>query len=129
MPYKDPERKRAWMRAYEKMHDRVKRGKRSPEGLLFHSAKQRAKKRNLPFNLELADITIPAVCPVLGIPLKHGNKGFCDNSPTIDRFIPDIGYIKGNIAVISFRANRIKNDSTLEEIELLASFLKSHHQK
>lgn len=47
-----------------------------------------------------------------------------NNSPTIDRINPKLGYIKGNVWVISNKANRFKNDATLEELELLVANLR-----
>lgn len=84
------------------------------------------KRKNLPFNLEASDIIIPDICPVLNIPIIFTDGfGPRDNSPSIDRIRPKLGYVKGNIAVISFRANKIKTDATLEEIEKVANWLKN----
>jgi hypothetical protein len=68
---------------------------------------------------------VPDKCPILGIELFISEKGVgrTDNSPSLDRIIPSLGYVKGNIAVISQRANRIKNDATLEEITKLKAWL------
>ena len=41
------------------------------------------------------------------------------SSPSLDKVIPSLGYVKGNIWVISYRANTIKNNCTFEEIEKL----------
>jgi len=46
-----------------------------------------------------------------------------DNSPSLDKLIPELGYVKGNITVMSVRANRIKNDATRQEIELLLHWM------
>lgn len=62
---------------------------------------------------------IPSHCPVLGIPLKY--KGG-DNSPSLDRIDSNKGYVVGNVEVISYRANVLKNSSTQEERELLAEY-------
>lgn len=43
-----------------------------------------------------------------------------DNSYSLDRIDSSKGYVKGNIWVISLRANRIKNDSTPQELRLIA---------
>lgn len=45
-----------------------------------------------------------------------------DGSPTIDRIINDLGYVKGNVIVISWRANRIKSDATLAELKAIVAF-------
>lgn len=93
----------------------------------FHmlcSAKGRAKKLSLPFDLNMENIIIPEKCPLLGIPLRFNKRtrnGFnCNDSPTLDRLVPEKGYTKENTVVISYRANRIKNDSSLAEFELIA---------
>lgn len=85
--------------------------------------RDRARKNNIPFNLTIDDITYPEFCPILGIPLLlDGNK---DNYPSVDRIIPELGYVKGNIIVISYRANRIKNDATVVELEQIALFYRN----
>jgi hypothetical protein len=100
--------------------------KQNPEALLISQAKHRAKKLNLKFDIDKSDIFIPDICPVLGIKLNRKVEGIqTDNSPSLDRIIPKLGYVKGNIKIISWRANRIKNDSTLEEIEAIARYVKN----
>ena len=62
------------------------------------------------------DISIPNKCPVLGIAIDPAVKGKrTDNSPSIDRLVPELGYVKGNIHIMSWRANRIKNNGSLED--------------
>lgn len=96
-----------------------------PEALLLRSAKSRAKAKGLPFAITVADISIPLLCPVLGIPLVRAEGIAADQSPTIDQIIPGAGYTPDNVRVISYRANRLKCDATLEEMELiLADFRK-----
>jgi hypothetical protein len=64
------------------------------------------------------------MCPVLGIPLfrNRGAKGQGPNSPSLDRIVPQLGYIKGNVIVMSSLANRIKNDSTPEQVMAVAKW-------
>lgn len=86
---------------------------------LFIGARYGARKRGLKFSIELDDIIIPEICPVLGIPIqKHGNLS--DNSPSIDRIQSSEGYVKNNVWVISNRANRIKSNSTTLELRMIA---------
>jgi len=85
-------------------------------GVILQNAKGRSRRENLPFDLTIDDITIPEVCPVLGIPLRHG-KQIQDSSPTLDRLIPSLGYTRGNVWVISNRANKLKSDASLAELE------------
>ena len=84
---------------------------------LWAAAKERADKNGLDFNIELEDIIIPKICPVLGIPINIdlGRGRRRPDSPSLDKFIPSKGYVKGNVQVISWRANRIKSDGTPEE--------------
>ena len=93
--------------------------------LLFHS-KTRAKKKGLPFTLEVEDIVIPEKCPILGIKLKRGKGigGAVASSPSLDRIIPEKGYTKGNVQVISHRANQIKSDATADELMAVAKYCK-----
>ena len=86
---------------------------------MLSRAKSRAKNNSLEFDISLEDIIIPDICPILGIKLEPACGIASDNSPSIDRLDSDKGYIKGNIIVCSYRANRIKNDSTKQEIEKL----------
>ena len=81
-------------------------------------AKKRAKQKDFEFNLELDDIPeIPEFCPVLGIKITPNNTNApLDSSPSLDRIDSTKGYIKGNVRIISNRANRIKADATIEEL-------------
>lgn len=93
-------------------------------------AKQRAKRKNIPFNITPEDVVVPNKCPLLGIELKRSrkNKGPSDSSPTLDRIYPEKGYVKGNVWVISAKANRIKTDASAREIKELSinlGYLKS----
>lgn len=40
--------------------------------------------------------------------------------------MPAMGYVKGNIIVISNRANRIKNNATIPELRAVADFFERH---
>lgn len=95
----------------------------SNEYLMFNTAKSRATKNNILFNITIEDIVIPEFCPALGIPLfKVGHK-MTDNSPTLDRIVPSLGYTKENIIVISNKANRIKSNASINEIYLVFKWL------
>lgn len=84
---------------------------------MYKDAESRSKKRGLEFNIDIDDVIIPELCPLLGIPLYLDCKGVAkDNSPSLDRIDNSKGYIKGNVWVISHRANSIKRDSTCGEL-------------
>ena len=91
---------------------------------MWDNAKQRAKRQVLPFTITVEDIVIPETCPIFGTPLIWSETPTND-MPTLERIIPALGYVPGNIAVISFRANRIKNDASLAELKQLVAWLES----
>jgi hypothetical protein len=86
---------------------------------VLRRARTRAKNKGLPFNIDQSDIVIPDICPVLGIPIDRQLENMNDNSPSLDRIRPSLGYVKGNIRVISQRANRLKCDGTAAEMLLI----------
>ena len=94
----------------------------NPEMYLLSAAKERAKKYNLKFTLVADDIVIPKRCPVLGIRLLKNRKGLQDSSPSIDRVNNRRGYTADNIVVVSLRANRIKSDATMLELQKIINF-------
>lgn len=96
------------------------RDKTSDEYKLFHAAKNRAKVKGLPFNLEIEDISIPAVCPVFG---KAFVKGDHKRAASLDRKIPELGYVKGNVWIISNQANMMKGEATVEELKAFARWV------
>lgn len=99
--------------------------KEHPECFVLHNIKTRAKKQGVPFELTAEDLVTPEFCPVLGIRLERSTNpkgGVTDCAPTVDRLIPELGYIKGNIIIVSHKANRIKNNATVEELETVARF-------
>lgn len=93
--------------------------------LLWRQLKASAKKRNIEFNIsptDICDIGIPVTCPILGIPLKFHRHKVEDDSVSFDRIDSSKGYIADNLIVISYRANKLKSNSTLEEMQKLVKF-------
>lgn len=74
----------------------------------------------MPFNIEESDIVIPKCCPILCTALilnknyKYSNP---EHTPSLDKINPKLGYVKGNVQVISFKANTMKNSATIEELK------------
>lgn len=91
-----------------------------PEKKLLRAAKDRAKKFDLPCSVTIEDIVIPEMCPILQVQLKAGTR----YAPSLDRFNPRLGYIKGNVWVISRKANVMKNDASFEELKEFARWVR-----
>lgn len=115
-----------WFYCRSCMNARVAEMRRTdPVRNMLTNVKHRARKSGIPFALSVADIEIPTHCPVLGIPLVPSfgrGRGSHDDIPTLDRFDPDVGYVPGNVSVISSRANRLKSDATPAELKRLAEW-------
>jgi hypothetical protein len=91
----------------------------SIEYRLWNSARGRSKKKGLDFNIEVSDIVIPAQCPVFGTPFSR-NTWY---AASLDRIDPKQGYVKGNVQIMSRRANMLKNDATVEELQKILEFI------
>ena len=112
------------MRA-SKLANHPRKGKsETREYKLWASAKERAKKYGRDFNIDLEDIVIPEVCPVLGIRLSHGTGLMHAGSPQLDRRDNTKGYVKGNVFVISQRANAIKQNASVDMLEAVLNYMK-----
>lgn len=112
-----------WARATQK-RARKKLRENNPEHLIWMETKKRAKKRRIFFDIDVSDIIIPKVCPILGIELSFGVGRVHDASPSLDRIIPEKGYVKGNCFIISSKANRMKQENTLETLEKIILYIK-----
>jgi len=113
-------------RNYKSKEDRIK-------GYMIRNVKYSSKRRNLEFDLNYEDITLPKYCPLLNIELNYNNQkshkilnlgndyqqlDFDDVSrATVDRIDNSKGYIKGNIIILSRLANAMKNEANFEQLE------------
>ena len=112
------EKRRADPSAISKQYLRTKKWQdANPDFKIFQAAKRRAKQLNVPFTITRKDIIIPDKCPALGIPIVCGGSRYSTaNSPSLDRLIPELGYVPGNVTIISHKANTIKSNANPEEI-------------
>lgn len=97
----------------ERMRVVAKRHRKEfPEVLLWKLSKQRAKRSGLPFDLtpEYIKSIIPDVCPITLLPFEIGDRRPVRQSMTLDKIYPSMGYVPGNVAVISRFANTLKQD-------------------
>ena len=106
--------------------------KKNPIPQMLSNAKIRAKQKGVDFNLtsQYLKKIFPKdnKCPITGLNFEFGyinkEKINKNNSPSLDRIIPSKGYVIGNVMVISDLMNRMKQDSTFEDIEKLYNFYK-----
>lgn len=98
-------------------------------GSAFRQIKRRCKTKNLPFDITLEDLVAPNECPVLKKPIIPASIGGVNPMmPSVDRHIPEKGYTKDNIVIMSHRANSLKSNATFEEIEALYLYLRSKRE-
>lgn len=94
-------------------------------------ARDRASEKSVPFALTLdyliSIFPLDGICPVFGTPMVFGGKGkgqkgATSNSPTIDRIIPELGYVPNNVIWVSHLANAIKHTASVDELFTVAQF-------
>jgi hypothetical protein len=94
----------------------------------FHEVKKRSRRRGWELGITVDDLAVPACCPFLGTEFVFGHFDF---GPSVDRIDSSKGYVKGNVQVISNKANRIKSDATLDDLIVIgraAALLKESGQ-
>jgi hypothetical protein len=105
----------AWHR--QKLHDTLGR------------ARKRAVAAGVPFDIDIEHLLdiFPedGNCPVLVMPLVRGRADW-GSSPSLDRHVPSLGYVRGNVSIISNRANTIKSDATLEDLERVTNYIRKN---
>jgi hypothetical protein len=97
----------------------------NPIRMIMSYARHRAMTQGIEFSLKDEDIKIPEVCPILGIPLFKTPGKVGNNTPSLDRIHVNKGYIKGNVCVISYEANRRKSDWTIDMFRSLVAYMES----
>ncbi len=97
---------------------------RNPHKAKVVAFRTKAQRLGLPFDLDenWFKQNTPTHCPVLGLPLDTGTR---DNASSVDRLVPEKGYTKDNCSIMSLKANRLKNNATIEELEKIITFMKN----
>ncbi len=90
--------------------------------MVYH-ARYRSKLRGVTCTITAEDFSIPEFCPVLGMPLVYGKDNSGPDSATLDRIDPNKGYVRGNVQVISRRANMMKSDASAVELLKFAAWV------
>lgn len=135
MPYKDKETKKLYHREYNRIYMKEWRKRNlalvtaretswrndNPKKRLINCTKQSAKLKGLEHNIDEKDLDLPELCPLLGIPIDYtAGNGKTMLKPSIDRINPNLGYIKGNVELISSLANTMKSKATPEQLVFFA---------
>jgi len=88
------------------------------KGKLWLSSYRRAKAKGLSHNITLEDIIIPDKCPVFETALlERVGESIQHHQASLDRVNNHLGYVKGNVRVISLKANNMKSDHDVCELE------------
>lgn len=99
---------------------------KNPKQYMLTRARGRAKIEGVSFSITAEDFEIPEYCPIfseLKLEFSRGRATRPDNIPTLDRIIPSKGYVPGNVAVISMRANRLKSDASADDLRKILAWL------
>lgn len=139
MPHKDKEVGREYRKHYysrrrkeDPEYSREMQQKwrdKNPKRYMWTHTRCRARAEGIPFSITEDDFDIPEYCPIfprLKLEFFNGRGSRPDNIPTLDKIIPALGYIPGNVAVISMRANRLKSDASAEELQSILDWI---HEK
>ena len=101
-------------------------------GFLVRAAKSRAEARGLPFDSDLEEVLggrPPFTCACCGRAFDYSpgrGQGGKDRSPSLDRIVPSLGYVKDNVKVICWRCNRMKSDASAEELRKILAYVEKH---
>lgn len=121
--YKSAASERAciWAKENRERHNNNARRYRelNPVPRLYQSAKSRAKELDIEFSITKEDIIIPDECPILKVPFVRRTL----YAPSLDRINPALGYVPGNVQVITRKANVMKNNATHEELKRFAEWI------
>ena len=96
----------------------------STAAYLLNMARKRARDKGLECTIQAKDIHVPEVCPILQLPMERHTGKVQNNNFSLDRLDSTKGYIPGNVRVISWRANYIKNNLSVEQLERLLAYMK-----
>lgn len=111
---------RAARREYHRNYNHGYR-RANPQRFALRGAKRRAENSGVPFKLTEEDLPpIPDRCPVFNTVFIFGNGCVRPESLTLDRIVPTLGYVPGNVMWLSHRANAMKQDASIEELHKFA---------
>lgn len=128
---RNPDRGKAYYEAHKEERRTYNRQwrERNAAKVMLERARRRATRDDIVFNLDeeyVASIT-PELCPVFGTSLSLAEGAAGPNSPSLDREDPNKGYVRGNVQVISNKANMMKQNATSEELVAFARWVLSRY--
>jgi len=93
----------------------------------MRAVRARSLEIGVPFEIttEYLESIWTGVCPALGTPLDMDALKHSEGHAQLDRIVPELGYVEGNVAWLSERANRIKDNATTSDLEGILEWLKS----
>lgn len=91
---------------------------------IIKCARNRANINNVEFDITVDDLDWPEKCPVFDTPLDYFS-GDRWNAVSLDRTDSSKGYTKGNVKIISMKANSLKNASTLDDLRKLVIYMEN----
>jgi hypothetical protein len=80
----------------------------------------------MPFTITVEDVLGmigEGKCPVFDTTYPLDSRVMCDESATLDKFIPELGYTKENCTVISRLANLIKSKATANQVRKVSRWM------
>lgn len=90
---------------------------------VMRNTKHRAKQEGIPFSLTRDDVPpLPATCTSCGVALDR--QGEWRRQPSLDRLLPHLGYVPGNVAWICRRCNQVKGNATLDELCQVVEYIR-----
>lgn len=82
------------------------------------------QSRKIFYDIDPCDIIVPDTCPICEVKMQPSNqRGGSVTSPTLDKVIPNKGYVKGNIAVICKGCNSLKGKGSASEHRRIADYI------
>ena len=101
-------------------------------GQIMSARKCRAKQNNIQFNVSLKYLIsiFTEKCPVFGTQLSwtesNGFNTSKDDFPSLDRIVPELGYVEGNVRWISYLANKMKQNANSKQLHEFADWVKAN---
>lgn len=108
---------------FEKWGEKEKTDLYQAQRIKFRGKKANALHTGYTWEIKFGDLVWPSHCPILGLELDYFAEVAQENSPSFDRIDSNLGYVAGNVEIVSWRANRIKNNGTAEEHRRIADYL------